>query len=237
MKFPKIKFKFKKPITKWMLLIGAAILVIFGTVIGISSCNRTSYFQLVLDNLSETRLYMKTAQNDSYRVQFFAGMREEPYTVNGISEKKVAFGIVNLEPRNKVINIDVDEIEGTLQVGDENIPLVLERNPHGTNFAADIEKLVDADKVKVLTAVIGGVTQTFELSNAMPEDAINWERALEIATDHSLTHIKKAGKFEAYIKIVESPVAGAGSFWYIRFVPEKGENFFVVIDPSGNIIS
>jgi len=228
-------FKFKKHATKWMLLIGAAVLIAVGVCLGVSSCSRASYFQLALDNLSETRLYMKQAETDRYRVQFYAGMREEPYAVNGISEKKVAFGVISLESRGKKIN--EEEVEGTLCIDDEEIPVRLERNPHGTNFACDIEKLVAADKELTLTLHLGEAMQEFNLVNTMPEDAINWERALEIATDEARTQIKSAGRFECFIKIVESPVKDAGSFWYVRFVPEKGNNFFVVVDPTGKVIN
>jgi len=231
-----MKFKTtKKNLTKWLLLISAAVLIAVGTIIGVSSCSRASFFQLALDNLSETRMYMKKGETERFRVQFYAGMREEPYAVNGVSEKKVAFGIVNLEPRGRIV--DMEEVQGTLKIGEELVPVTLERNPHGTNFACDIERLVLPELDISLTLTIGEATEVFQLASSMPEDAINWERALEIATDHSQSHIKKAGKFECYVKIVESPVKGAGSFWYVRFVPEKGDNFFVVIDPSGTVIS
>lgn len=229
-------FQFKNPVTKWLLLAGAAILVIVGIVIGVSSCSRASYFQLALDNLSETRLYMKHAESSCCNVQFYAGMREEPYEVNGVSEKKTAFGIISLDPCDKSLN-DVNEIEGTLKIGEESVPVKLERNPHGSNFATDIERLVDVSQTLVLTITKGEISETFNLINAMPAEAINWERALEVATDHLQSQIKKAGKFECYIKIVDSPVKGGGSYWYVRFVPTKGDNFFAVIDTTGKVIS
>jgi len=225
----------KKSMTKWLLLAGAAVLVVVGAVIGVSSCSRSSYFQLALDNLSETRMYMKHGETNCCKVQFFAGMREEPYLVNGVSEKKVAFGIINFESRTK--RIDAEEIQGTLKIGEEVLPVTLERNPHGANFAADIERLVDAAQELVLTLTLGEGTEVFNLANAMAETAISWECALEIAVDEMQPQIRKAGKFECYVKIVESPVKGGGSFWYVRFVPEKGDNFFVVIDATGRVIT
>jgi hypothetical protein len=177
---------------------------------------------------------MKHGEADCCKVQFFAGMREEPYIVNGISEKKLAFGIINLDPGKRLVG---DEITGTLQIDEETIPVTLERNPHGGNFAMDIERLVDVTQNLILTLPIGEEIKVFNLVNTMPEEAINWERALEIAVDTMQAQIRKAGKFECYVKIVESPVKGGGSFWYVRFVPEKGDNFFVVIDATGRVIS
>lgn len=228
-------FKFKKKTTTWLLLTFAAVLVIIGTIIGVSSCSRAGFYQLALDNLSETRLYMKQAETTRYRVQFYTGMREDPYLVNGVSEKKVAFGIISVEIRGKVLGLD--EISGTLAIGEEEIPVVLDRNPHGTNFACDIEKLVPADAELTLKFIIDEFQEEFTLTQMMPPDAIGWETALEIAVDSAQAQIKRAGKFECYVKIAESPVKDAGSFWYIRFVPEKGDNFFVVIDPTGKVIN
>ena len=224
----------KKKVTKWLLLVGAGVLIIVGAVIGISSCSRASTFQLALDNLSESRFYMKHGETECCRVQFYAGMREEPYDVNGISEKKVAFGIINLEPHKRISD---EEIQGTLKIGEELVPVTLERNPHGGNFAADIERLVEAEQTLVLTLNMGESIEVFDLAHAMPEDSISWERALEIAVDHLTDQIRRTGKFECYVKIVESPVKGGGSFWYVRFVPEKGDNFFAVIDATGRVIN
>jgi len=224
----------KKSMTKLFLLVGAAILVIVGAIIGISSCSRRSFLQLALENLSETRMYMKHGEADCCRVQFFAGMREEPYIVNGVSEKKVAFGIINLDPGKKIVG---NEIIGTLAIGEETMPVTLEKNPHGANFAMDIERLVEAAQTLVLTLAVNGEAKTFNLVNAMPDTAITWERALEIAVDEMQPEIRKMGKFECYVKIVESPVKGGGSFWYVRFVPVQGDNFFVVIDATGRVIT
>ena len=220
--------------TKWLLLLATVMIIIVGTVVGVSSCSRTSQFQLALDNLSEARLFMKHAELEGFNAQFFAGMREDPYIVNGISERKVPFGIINLEARE---TIEADEIEGSLKIGEELLSITLDRNPHGANFGTDIEFLPPVEKDLILTLTIGETTHVFNFTNVMPPDAISWERALEIAVDHLAPQIRRAGKFECYVKIITCPVKSGCSYWYVRFVPEKGENFFVVIDATGRIVN
>ena len=224
-----------------MLFGFAASLIIVFLIVGISSCSRSSYYQLALDNLSEARFYMKQDESDSLKVQFYSGMREDPYATNGISEKTTAFGIINVDPKNKILD-GLIEIEGTLKIGDELLPVKLEKNPYARNFGCDIAKLVDASKTMSLTLIIDNSTTVpdtivFNLVNCMPENAISWEDAMKIATDHLANKIKKAGKFECYVKIISDLVKNTGSYWYIQFATQKGDTFFCVIDSSGKVIN
>ena len=234
MKFPKIKFK--KPGKKTLFAAAAVALVIAFVVIGVSSCNRASYYQLVLDNLSEARFYLKQDESEGLKVQFYSGMREEPYQTNGISEKTTAFGLVNIEPKDKSLD-GLLTLDGTLKVGEELITVKLEKNPYGRNFACDIARLVDAKSAMSLTLTTGEETIVFNLKDCMPEGAITWEEALRTATDHHTGDIKKAGKFECYVKIISDPVKGSDAYWYIQFVTQKGKTFFCVVDSGGKVIS
>ena len=231
----------KKPYKRILLIGFVAVLTTTFLVVGISSCSRASYYQLALDNLSEARFYMKQDESDSLKVQFYSGMREEPYSTNGISEKTTAFGIINVDPKTKILD-GLIEIDGTLKIGDELLAVKLEKNPYAKNFGCDIAKLVDVDKPLSLTLTIDNGTSipdtiVFNLVNCMPEDAISWEDALKIATDHHTSEIKKAGKFECYVKIISDLVKNTGSYWYIQFATQKGSTFFCVIDSSGKVIS
>jgi len=220
---------------KTILAAAAVILVIVFLFIGISSCSRASYYQLALDNLSEARFYMKQDESASFKVQFYTGMRENPYEVNGISEKTTAFGIINVDPKDKSLD-GLVSIDATLKIGEELLPITLEKNPYAKNFGCDIERLVDADKEMSLTLPVGTDTIVFNLKNCMPEDAISWEDALKIATDHHTDDIKSAGKFECYVKIISDLVKNTGSYWYVQFVTREGETFFCVVDSSGKVI-
>ena len=179
---------------------------------------------------------MKTDESATLKAQFYTGMRENPYVVNGISEKNTAFGIVNVIPVGKTLaNFIV--LDGILKIGDENFPVQLQKNPYDTNFACDIERLVDVTKTLSLTLTVGDDTVVFNLKNVMPDNAISWEDALQSAVKHNTANIKRAGRFEVYVKIISDLVKNTGSYWYIQFATPKGQTFFTVVASDGRVIS
>jgi len=214
-----------------------SLAVIILLVIGISACNRANLFQLSLDNISESHFFMKFDESESIRVEFSSGMREENYIRDGISGNTVAFGVINVVPRNRDIFHGIMELTGTLTIGNEQVPVTLDRNQHGGNFGHDIERLVDAGSDISFTLNLNNQTIVFNLKNAMPPESISWERALEIAVDNLQGKIKSAGNFEIYVRIISDLVADTGSYWFILFFPQNSPSFFVVLDHTGNLIS
>jgi len=238
---PSGNMKLTKLLNKNVLLVAtAAVLIAIILFVGISSCSRASYYQLALDNLSEARFYMKQDEDSNLKVQFFTGMRENPYNQDGISEKTTAFGIINVEPKDKSLS-GLLSVEGVLKAGDESIPVTLDKNPYGNNFACDVERLFDkgTDLSFTLNTQTNGVTNSivFNLQPCMADGAISWEKALEIACGNLTSKIKKAGKFECYVKIISDLVANTGSYWYVQFITQKGDTFFCVVDADGNIVN
>ena len=230
-----MKFNFKKHGLKSLIGLTASVAVIVLVVVGITSCNRISLFQLALDNVSEARFYLKQDQTDNIRVQFSSGMREEVYVRDGISGRTVPFGHVNVEPIGNVFG-DAIQLNAVLRINDENLQITLERNQFGRNFGHDIGRLVDVSTTVSLALTVGTQTIVFNLTNTMTDSCISWERALEIAVEHLSGKIRNTGRFEVYVRIIADLVRGSGSYWFIQFVPQKGEPFFAVISSGGKIV-
>ena len=226
---------------KWLgkksLLIGGATILVVGTFVLILTLNfgSTSLKQTALDNISEARFFMMQAHNENLRVQFFSGVREQSYQIDGIATGTVPFALLNVEPRN-ISHIDDQELRGTLQLGDAPAEeVVLERNLYGRNFAVDLGKAVEANVAIVFTLTTSTDTITFNLSNSMADDAIDWKKALEIATEHVADSLNNVTSFETYVKII-TDLQNLGAFWFVQFATNTGETYFVVINPTGEII-
>ncbi|MCL2755509.1 MAG: hypothetical protein FWE45_00445 [Firmicutes bacterium] len=212
-----------------------AVIGVFVLVVTLSTGTRSLY-QVALDNLAEARFFMKQADSDNVRVQFFSGLREENYQMDGVAGRTIPFALLNIEPKNANHLNDV-ELRGTLQLGEDTpIDVTLERNQFGRNFATDIGRSVNANTTITFTLILeNDYRVVFELKNSMPEDAIGWEDALKIAVEHLESDIKSAQRFETYVKIITDQ-ANISAFWFVQFVTNTGELFFVVIGADGSVI-
>lgn len=230
--------KLKRPrFSKKTLLVGTAVTVAVVAVVLMFSLSfgGNSLQQKAIANISEARFFMLQGENDNLRVQFFSGVRETTYEIDGIATGTTPFALLNVEPRN-ISHIDDQELTGRLQIGDnEPTDVTLERNQYGRNFAVDLGKHVDGTAAVVFTLTLPNDTVVFTLTPSMPEDAINWEKALEIATDHLAPILNNAQSFETYVKII-TDLQNLGAFWFVQFATNDGDTHFVVINPAGDIV-
>ena len=236
------KFKIKFPGKKFWLsktfLISAclAAVLIVGGVFAMTATQKKNLLAKALDNVAEARHYMKHADSENLCVQFFSGTREEPYAQDGKASKQVPFAIINVEATDNSLK-DFHQIEGTLKIGEEQLPIVLAKNPYDRNFATDISRLVDVNKPIEITLFITNTNHpTLTLENVMDEGAISWKQALEIAAKKISNKLKKSQGFEVYVKIVHDMAQDAGAFWYVQFICDDGCTHFCVVAPDGAVI-
>jgi len=212
-----------------------AVVGVFVLVATLTSTGPRTLYQRAHDNIAEARFFMKQADSDNERVQFFSGLREENYRMDGRATRAIPFALINVEPKN-ANHLDEQRLQGTLQIGEESIDVTLERNQFGRNFAADIGRSVDANTQVTFTLKLENeYTVVFELNNVMQEDAITWEDALKIAVEHLEADIKDAENFETYVKIITNQ-SNVAAFWFVQFITDAGDLFFVVIGTDGSVI-
>jgi hypothetical protein len=220
-------------------LITLTALVVCGMLAwyGVKKFARPNTYQLALDNVAEARFYMKTAEtNPIASVQFYSGMREDPYEQNGIANTTKAFAVISVDPVDDKVGL-LKEIPAEIIINGTATPITLTKNPYGSNFAADLEKLVDVNSTVQLTLKYDtGNPATFDLQNIMGNGAIGWEKALEIATGTLPETIMKAKNVETYVKIVCDKTTVNMPFWYVSFVTDTKETFFVIVAPDGKIV-
>jgi len=226
----------KKSRTKKLIIFATAAVVALVLVFVVQGILRNNNLhQLALNNIAEARFYMKQGETANLRVNFSSGMREEPFIQNGIGERNVAFALINVEPKNTSLST-YTELNGRIRLGEEEIEVTIGRNEfRQQNFALDLERLVERGTSVVLILTLTNDVLTIPLQDSMPEDAITWERALEIAVENSEEKIRGLGSFETYIKIIADRGHNA-VFWYVQFLNREAQTVFVVISPTGEVI-
>jgi hypothetical protein len=220
-------------------LIGTGIVILAGVLVwlGLTSFKRPDTYQLALDNVAEARFYMKNADDDIIgKVQLYSGVREEDYKQDGIATPTKAFTVISVDPKdNKTILGGTIIAEITVD-NDQPQTITLEKNPYGTNYAADLGKTIESTSMVKIAFKSGEETvTTVNLSNPMPDDAISWEKALEIAAKELTEQISTDKRIESYVKILCDNTTNT-PYWFVSFAAEDGRNFFVVVSPDGRII-
>ena len=221
--------------------IAASIIVLAATVtvIGLVNFKRSDTYQMALENIAEARFYLKTAgaDNNLGNVQLYSGIRESEYQADGIATASVPFTVLSVEPTND--KIVYNGCITTLVKIDEQEPItmILEKNPYGNNYAGDLENTLDANANVTITFQANGETiGTVTLTNVMPEEAITWETALEIACQSLNNVLNPNTRMESTTKILCDNTTVNTPYWFVSFVTEDGNRYFVVVNHDGKVI-
>lgn len=223
------------------VLIGGGVIIaaLIVTIIGVVNWQRPNTYQMALDNIAEARFYLKTAAADNPigTVHLYSGLRETDYQADGIATPTTPFTVLSVEPQDdKLVYNGCITTEIALN-DDAPITVVLEKNPYGNNYAADLGQAVAADAKVVVTFKTGSQTVgVTELANVMPADAIAWDTALEIACQNLKSVVNTEQRMETSTKILCDNSTVNTPYWFVSFVSEDGNRYFVVIDSHGQVV-
>ncbi len=232
----KIKKIFNKKFWIATSIIAVAAVI---TIIGILNFKRSDTYQMALENIAEARFYLKTTGTDNTigNVQLYSGIRETEFNADGIATATVPFTVLSVEPTNDKIVYN-GCITTLIKINDqEPITLVLEKNPYGNNYAGDLENALDANaNVSVTFQANGETIGTVTLNNVMPAESITWETALEIACQALNGVLATDTRMESSTKILCDNSTVNTPYWFVSFVTEDGNRYFVVVSHDGKVI-
>lgn len=193
----------------------------------------------VYDNISEIRYNLYVGENAYFKANFSSGMRENPYSFDGISNSKCEFGVLsvdfkNLENKNQIAySLTVDSIQANGY---------LEENPFDHTFMVDIEKLIETKNNIILK--IEGFDNDIILSPISQEWQTTYSDVLDLILskyEENFNIFVKNNKFnaECYLKIIyDKTNAQNPYFWHFSAIGTDGTKISFIVDVnSGEIIS
>lgn len=191
----------------------------------------------VLNNLSDVRYSVFVGQSDGVVANLMCGMRENPYSYDGKSNKKTEFGVITVFFKNR----PSEDLHYSLSVGKSSYAGVLEENPYNHSFMADIQKIVDGEGVYLK---IEGVVDGMQLMPESKDWAVQYDKALDIAyevLEEKLMGLYSSRRFcgECYLKIVlDQSSIDNPYYWCFMYVGQNGESGSVIIDVnSGEVLT
>ena len=189
------------------------------------------------DNMSEIRRNVFEGQNDSLKVSFMSGEREDPYEYNGISEKNIDFGIFTVYFNEFIGNYKVPFVA---TINEEKFEGMLEKNPYNESYMVDIEKSA-ADDAEIIISINN--MPAVVLENISSTWQVDYNQALELGKTYlndELNEIYSSGKFQAecYLKhITDEKFISGQYFWSFYVVDTKFVRHTVMFDVnSGDLL-
>lgn len=219
-------------------LFGFGMLLIVAMIF--SACGGT-VLQLCEKNLSEVRYNVFSGETDTYTASFMTGKREKPYSVNGVSEKAVDFGLLTITFKGNDTPLTASY---KLTINDTEKTGNLEYNQYDNNFMVDVGEIVGDDAKINVEITVGTTKSSIDLVCKNTDFEITWQTALNIGAKELEKNIKANtinGKLngEIYIKIITDINGNFDDyFWYVSLYTKNGDNYAIIINPkTGEIMA
>lgn len=191
--------------------------------------------------ISDVRYGIFDGQCNSYNATFTYGLREKPYSPNGVANNKVEFGIISVIFTEKV---EEDEIVCfSLKINEDIISGTLEKSPYTDQYMADIGKICsDTDRLSLDVYFASDTSSTIvDLTNKSANWEVNYEDALSNGLSSLSGEIKefvnKDSSYEIQVKILNDQQTNFGSyFWSVTIISSSGAKHNVVFSTSSKDI-
>lgn len=219
-------------ITFFSISIVVLILFIF------TGCTNVENYE---DFISDIRQGVFDGQCESYTVTFTYGQREKPYSLDGVANSKIEFGILSVIFDE---NIDDDDIVYySLKINNDITTGTLEKSPYTDQYMADIGKICSDADVLSLDIYFASDTNTKSvvLTNKNKDWDINYEEAFTNGITALSEEIKTLSNndttYELQIKILNEQQTNFGSyFWSVTVISSSGVKHNVVFSTSSTDI-
>lgn len=212
----------------------ALMLCCLGVFVG--GCGKSA-LAFAKENMSEkTEIYF-FGETEEFYATLSCGEREDPYLVNGKSEKCVKFGLLTInffgERVGNVVAVKffVDDVMQTLEA---------ELNQFNNTYMIDLGKTFSGDE----EIFVEYDDEKFQLENLSKDFRVGADKVIEIASKELSAKILKERKHsslnaECYLRVLDKHANNFQDvFWVFTVVNIKNESFSIVISSvDGSVLS
>ncbi len=220
-------------------ILGVLVALLVASVVLLVGCGDKKLTEIAKNSISELHLNYFSGNTENYNIAMWSGLREEPYSQDGVKGDLVQFCVLSIVPNSLA---DVQAVEYTAEVNGQTYSGVFERSPFDRSFASDLKiALNDTDEIFVYL-ILNGETEIAKLTCISSQFVITSTQALDIAVAHFLANEEAVQKFasgvEGQCKIISTDLNLGIYFWYVAFINPQNERVAVVIDTkSGEIVA
>ncbi len=213
--------------------------VILSICVMLAGCGSHSVEEVAKNSISELHINYFSGSTQNFAVSMWSGLREEPYSADGVKNNMVEFCILSIVPKG---GFDAQAVEYTAEINDQTYSGVFERSPFDKSLASDLNtSLQEGDEIFVYL-ILNGETEIARLDSVSAKFVITNSQAIDIFVEHFgcnaevFSHLNDP--VEGYCKIISTDQSLGIYFWYVCLFNAQNERAAVVIDPqSGQIVA
>jgi hypothetical protein len=193
--------------------------------------NYEKYFK---NSISEYRENFFVYKDKDVSVKVYSGQREKTYSLNGVKDKLVDYGVICVSILDST-KLD-DDYRFVLTVDDKKYTGNLEKNPYDGSLMADTQNRINDNAKVSLIVASNNNSYSVVLNNVANTFKIDLNKAIDIASKAMISDVKEnmvKGYFngEVCITIITDATNIFSSYyWYSRIVTANGSIYSCAID-------
>jgi hypothetical protein len=211
----------------------ALTVFVFIAALALAACAPKSVDPEILDNISDLRTNIYTAETEAMDVVVITGKRERPYKVDGKSEPKSDYTAISIKPAE--LPAEGRVYEYVLTAGKSADAGRFTAHPFGVTYTAELPRSLTGEvSIKIKSE---NYEEEFALTSRYTDGMLTWEQALEtglnaVKTEVSSLYADKKFNGEVYVQFISDPLQNDGGyFWYVAFAG-GGKTYAALLDPT-----
>lgn len=192
---------------------------------------------MLKDNIAEIVDFVVCGEVDCLQVSLMCGKRECEYSLNGIAEELIPYGILTVYINDE--DEEIKEVCYSIFVGVNKYEGIMKKNPYDNSLMADIKKVVDSKDNISVDIYINDSKYSTKLNKVDKEWIVNANMIINniLVVDYKeqVKYFIKDGEFvgEVYIKLIDDYDKSVGRYYYyVSIQGRDGSSMSLLISPQ-----
>lgn len=213
--------------------------MLVGMIFVLSGCN-ANVEGVLCNNVSEYCEDYFVGETQDYNVELFDGEREEPYYLDGVSERRQRYCLLVVTPKDGVecqedvefcVERNADTIEGGLNV-----------SPFEDTMSAEVDIDIASEDNIFVYIKLESSTQVCKMQCMSSEFQLTWQEVLTTTYQNLSSEINALldthGNVECYLQVINKEGARGLYYWCITLIFDNGDKYTCIVDTvSGKILA
>ena len=210
---------------------GVIVLVVC-MVFVLGGCNQ-SMIKVLNSNISEYCEDYYIGETQDYYIELFDGEREEPYYLDGVSEKKQRYCLIVVTPKNEAEL--KEDMEYCVELNDKTVEGGLNLSPFDNTMSSEMELELGKEDNIFVYIKLDTSTQVSKMNCVSKDFALQWQDVVnttyEKLSEDVDTLLSTHKSMECYVQVINKSMEIGKYYWCITMIFDNADKYSCIVDP------